>query len=354
MDWAALNALLGVSSHWDAKYLKLVMNGRPVLDEHFCDPTNTLNGVVSRASLPKVEVFLGMGASLVANQVQEISADIRDAADALSDRLMGAAEANIYCSFKDVQAFGSHYDLHEVFAVQLEGTKTWNLYANQADAPIDPPPFTDDAQQALNAQRGPLMFQARMEPGDVLYIPRGWYHDAMASSDASLHLTFSVTPMTGRGLLRLLQTAALRDPVFRADLPDHRKDSGAGFQATLAAMADRLSDLARSDGFAIEVAAEQRRRRTPPFRLNLPARPRAAFYKATGREARLERDETGASLITEAGAANVGLMAEAAEWLLSRPAFSLGELTARYRHFTTGELETLVNALLTLKLCEPV
>lgn len=51
--------------------------------------------------------------------------------------------ANVYCSFRGVQAFQTHFDLHDVFAVQAEGEKTWRIYEARADAPVAPvPPAT--------------------------------------------------------------------------------------------------------------------------------------------------------------------------------------------------------------------
>jgi len=41
-----------------------------------------------------------------------------------------------------------------------------------------------------------------MKPGDILYLPRGQYHDALTGDRASLHVTFGVAPATGLGLAR--------------------------------------------------------------------------------------------------------------------------------------------------------
>jgi hypothetical protein len=37
------------------------------------------------------------------------------------------------CSFGGVRALATHFDLHDVFAVQIEGEKVWRLYENRAD-----------------------------------------------------------------------------------------------------------------------------------------------------------------------------------------------------------------------------
>ena len=44
--------------------------------------------------------------------------------------------ANVYCSFQGVQAFQTHFDLHDVFAFQAEGEKTWRVYEARADTPV--------------------------------------------------------------------------------------------------------------------------------------------------------------------------------------------------------------------------
>ena len=55
----------------------------------------------------------------------------------------------MYCSFKGVQAFQTHYDLHDVFAVQAEGEKTWRIYESRADAPVTPLPPGDEVEKWL-------------------------------------------------------------------------------------------------------------------------------------------------------------------------------------------------------------
>lgn len=344
LDWAGFNDLLALASHWTEPNLKLVMNGRPVLPEHYCENLQTSGGPVRRAVPAKVALFTSMGASIVANNVHEISPAIRAMCDMLSAQFMGRAEANVYCSFQNVQAFGSHYDLHEVFAVQCEGEKVWRLYENRAEHPIDPPPFTDDAQAQLERSKGKLMFEVRARPGDVIYIPRGWFHDALATSEASLHVTFSITPPSGRGLFRLLEDAALLDPAFRAYLPDHRLQDGQVLAQHLANLGDRLKTIAASPALLEEVAAVQRGSGRRDFIFDLPTGVTLEWFQATGEPARILREPSGAAIETSRGRTAVPLR-EPAEWILTRPAFSMQELAARYPQYDDEELRGLVDLL---------
>ncbi len=146
--------------------------------------------------------------------------------------------ANIYCSFKGVQAFQTHYDLHDVFAFQAEGEKTWRVYEARADAPTTPIPPGDEAEQWIIESRGKVLFEAHMKPGDMLYLPRGQYHDALTGSQASLHV-ISVSRRHGAPLFKLLETAVTRESAFRAYVPDARDQ--AALRERLAALAERVS-----------------------------------------------------------------------------------------------------------------
>jgi len=313
LDWAQFNALLDQDSLWTPQSLKLVVNGRPVEPESYCVEAHTQAGVSLRPSPAKVQTWLARGASLIAGDVQELTPALRTLSAGLSRHFAGLVAANVYCSFGGVQAFETHFDLHHVFAVQVEGEKTWRLYDNRADSPTTYPIEGPGIQGWFAQTRGPLMQEIRMRPGDVLYIPRGWYHDALATEGASLHVTFSITPLHGKILFRLLEAAALQDPAFRAWLPSAASD-GERLQAHLAELGRRLAGLTALPEFRDEVAGAQERLtpRTPAY--TLPDRPVRTLYRPT----------------SLAAPAVHGLAAYALEWAMRQPQVSLEELLAEF------------------------
>lgn len=159
LDWPGLSALLSVASHWTEDRLTLILNHRPILPDFYMD-----GGTPRTADPAEVELFLSMGASLVGNDIERIAPALRAVSDALGDRFAALANANVYASFAGVQGFATHYDLHDVFALQCEGTKAWRIYANRAENPL-----------------APLAMTVTLRPGDVLYLPRGVFHDALAT-----------------------------------------------------------------------------------------------------------------------------------------------------------------------------
>ncbi len=314
LDWATFNGLLGQTALWTPETLKLVLNTRPVAPEFYCELADTQSGKRLRPSPAKVNVFLSTGASLVVNDVQTLTPALAETSAMLGQAFAGLVGANVYCSFGGVRAFATHFDLHEVFAIQVEGEKTWRLYENRAEDPVEFPVSDDQVVGWFERTRGRTMQDVLMRPGDVLYLPRGWYHDALAEPGASLHVTFSVTPLYGRILFSLLEKAALQDPAFRAWLPSASLDDGKALQAHLARLGRKLADLAAHPQFRDEIAMAQQKLVQRPADYRLPVRAALTGYRRTGL----------------ASPAFTGPVAVAMDWAFGQPDFAIEDLCAQF------------------------
>jgi hypothetical protein len=115
-----------------------------------------------------------------------------------------------YFTPRNSRGLGPHYDDHNVFVVQLQGGKTWRIYGPGDQFPIRPQEVGD------NRNLPDLLHEDDMRAGDVLYIPRGFYHEARASDDTSLHLSLSVYPHTWLDLFHEMMSF---EPEFRQALP---------------------------------------------------------------------------------------------------------------------------------------
>jgi hypothetical protein len=116
---------------------------------------------------------------------------------------------------RGAQGFTAHYDTHDVFVLQIEGTKQWRFYA-----PVRELPLAEEWRPLHKDEIGPVTMEAVMRPGDTLYMPRGHIHEAFTSEDLSLHLTVGVRVFRWLDLLqRAVAIAAARDVRFRAALP---------------------------------------------------------------------------------------------------------------------------------------
>lgn len=353
LTWDRLNEILSVSTAWTEPRLKLFIEGRRIGPEHYCDTVNTLDGEMRRVNPRKVRTFLSMGASLVANAVETLTPELRRTAGVLESALLGLTSANIYCSFGGRRAFNSHYDSHEVFAFHTEGEKVWRIYEGRADNPIAGPPDHPEVQQQLDRQKGRLLREITMRPGDLLYIPRGQLHDALASSEASLHVTFSVEPRTARILFRLLEQEAMNDSAFRAWLPNPAQDDGAALAQRLTELADRLRAIATTRAFQGEVADLQRSIFGELSEYALPAVGPLEAYEVAPRPAEVVRHADGWVLRTQAGLMSLNGLHKPAGWILGRPAFTLQELAAWFPQVEEAALRGLLTQLTAIGLVRP-
>lgn len=119
--------------------------------------------------------------------------------------------ANCYLTPAMSQGFSLHYDTHDVLILQVSGSKTWQVWDNPLPLPHEEQPFSP----ALLAHARQLA-DVTLEPGDVLYLPRGFIHGASANEAPSLHLTLGMRSMTLRDVaLAALKHAAMSTPALR-------------------------------------------------------------------------------------------------------------------------------------------
>ncbi|MEM1379243.1 MAG: cupin domain-containing protein [Pseudomonadota bacterium] len=349
LTWDGFNEALAVSRYWTDARLRIIMGSRFAMPQHYCDDAKTLDGQVMLANADKVRAFLGMGASMVANQIDGVSPTVKRYARVLQQHFGAKIAANVYCSFCDVQAFETHYDLHDVFAVQTEGEKVWRIWEGRADTPIHGLPDGEGTSRYLQATKGRLLFEAHMKPGDVLYLPRGQYHDALASSSASLHVTFSISPVRGIDVIDVLRDEAEGEALFRSYVPDGRADRTA-IKAYLQAMAQRLAAMAGSDALLDAIALKQASFDPGPDDYALPHTPDLTFYAPTGQPSRIERRDEGYMLLTQRENIILGKAHRAASWMLQQPFFSDLSLRASYPELSEDEARLLVQSLVNLGL----
>jgi ribosomal protein L16 Arg81 hydroxylase len=117
--------VLRITPYWNEETLKVYFRSRAALRENYCDTTDLRAGAKAPADPAKVKALLDLGASLIANQVHRVCPELGAIAHMLEREFAARVAANVYCSFQGVQAFQTHFDLHDVFAFQAEGEKTW-------------------------------------------------------------------------------------------------------------------------------------------------------------------------------------------------------------------------------------
>ncbi|MDB4224570.1 cupin domain-containing protein [Granulosicoccus sp.] len=155
------------------------------------------------------------GATIVVSQAHEKIESLANFRRDIQSELKLRCQTNIYLSPTGQQGFNAHFDSHDVFILQIAGTKTFNFYEGGVELP-----FQHDGFQSGEHAVGAPTQSISLEPGDTLYIPRGVMHDAVATEQTSLHITLGVYAITLRDVLIEITQALTNDEIkYRKSMP---------------------------------------------------------------------------------------------------------------------------------------
>jgi ribosomal protein L16 Arg81 hydroxylase len=350
LSWRGINRLLDMTHAWSAHSLQVVLDGTPVPADQYCARAvgRDANEAVQQPVAARLRAWMERGASLVMNDVDSLSPGLRAVSDALEGAGLGKAQANVYISWQSHKAFPAHFDTHDVWAVQVEGEKTWNIWEGRADYPVAHPAFRGLPQGHHEQAKRGLRAKVHLKTGDLLYLPRGWYHDALAEAPASVHVAYGVHAPLGLDLVNMLVERAMGDVEFRKPLPRQDGTAAAKFALTsrAALLGQRLGELARDPKVTAMLE-----RYVADFRyhrggvdllawrgLAPPETPAAAAgeadapgFRVVAQGARPVRRGSGWVLRTAAGALPLAeAEVEAVGWVLSRPDVAVAELQAAH------------------------
>jgi ribosomal protein L16 Arg81 hydroxylase len=217
--------------HWDRRAIAISAKGERRFDTlfswqtlnhllnfhefHYPDLRLALEGqVLDERANEKLIHWLQQGATLIIDRIHQWHPTLATVTAALRHDLGYATQLNAYCSFPHKQGFSCHYDTHEVFILQIDGRKEWRVFMDTFKHPL-----VDQKSSSLTPPDEPPYLSCVLQPGDVLYIPRGHWHYALALDEPSLHLTLGIHVKTGINWLEWLVEQCRQQEVWRRSLP---------------------------------------------------------------------------------------------------------------------------------------
>jgi len=172
----------------------------------------TTNGALDVAA---VYQLFNQGSTVVLAFLDNVLPSLTSLCRALERELSFPLQANAYLTPGQAQGAKYHYDTHDVFVLQITGSKHWMMYGTPLELPLNNQDFDSKIHE-----RGALAMEFELEPGDVAYIPRGVVHEARSSENLSLHITVGILCYRWADLLlEFVADASLKDPAFRRGLP---------------------------------------------------------------------------------------------------------------------------------------
>ncbi|WP_221411685.1 cupin domain-containing protein [Arthrobacter crusticola] len=204
-------------------FLRVAKEGTTFPDSSFTAPAGVGATISDQLDDTALWRKFADGATLVLQALHRTWEPIAEFNARLSTELGHPVQANAYITPPQNRGFDDHYDVHDVFVLQIEGTKRWIIHEPVLPDPLRDQVWTDRRAAVADAAKGEAYIDTLLGPGDVLYLPRGWLHAAQAQGEVSIHLTLGIHSWTRYALAEQLVQAALAllrdDPEMRRTLP---------------------------------------------------------------------------------------------------------------------------------------
>jgi ribosomal protein L16 Arg81 hydroxylase len=257
VSWNDLNLILE-RHRLEPPRLRLVQAGKAV------EPSRYLSGgtAAHRLNAGALCACLSQGATLVLDECDELAPAVQELADACAETLQSRVTVNLYGSWRTQHGFDVHWDTQDTIILQVSGRKHWKVFR-----PTRPHPLEPDIREAAKPSDADLVWEGVLNNGDLLYLPRGWWHVATPLDEPSLHLTVTIIPPRGIEFLHWLADQARDDESVRMDVPRLApQDARDAFAARLGRA---LTEGAGADALSRFLEEWDARRRARP-RLRLP------------------------------------------------------------------------------------
>ena len=174
----------------------------------------------------------GHGSSLRVNSIQALSSQLSALARNIEQSICCSVNINMYLTPCGKKALARHFDTHDVFVLQISGSKAWRIYDSPSELPLENlPTLWSESDRDMRTFRLGLQKPRYGSPslkedfilnaGDALYLPRGHWHEANSVPEsASCHLTVGLQTFSYLDLIAVaLGRAASNESLLRQCLP---------------------------------------------------------------------------------------------------------------------------------------
>ncbi len=298
-------------------FLRMAKDGVVVDGARYTRPGGVGAAIGDQVDDTAVTRLFAEGTTIVLQALHRLWPPIIDFAGALTRELGHPVQVNAYVTPPSSRGFAAHYDIHDVFVLQLAGEKRWIVHEPVHEWPLRSQPWTQHRARVERAvtETAPTI-DTVLRPGAALYLPRGFLHSAEALGDVSAHLTVGIHVVTRQALVEALLAEAEDEAELRRALPvgldlGSADALGDELDATIDALVARLREV-EPEVVAARVAARLATATRPapvaPLRQAAAAgrlAPAAVVQLRQGMRLELEETAAGASLRHPGGSIDV-------------------------------------------------
>jgi ribosomal protein L16 Arg81 hydroxylase len=195
--------------------LRLVKDGREMNLASYTKSFNwgmkTFRDVID---VPQVISAYLQGVTIVLEALHQYWKPLALFCDALTKKINLRFQSNVYVTPPKAKGLSPHYDSHDVFILQIFGSKCWKFYEPTIQLPNKRFRFNKEKSEIGN-----LIKEVKIQRGDLVYIPRGYAHEALATKDSSIHITVGINSYEWIELFKTAIDELENAPEFRKSLP---------------------------------------------------------------------------------------------------------------------------------------
>jgi lysine-specific demethylase/histidyl-hydroxylase NO66 len=201
-------------------FLRMAKDGVVVDSGRYTRPGGVGAAIGDQVDDSAVTRLFADGTTIVLQALHRLWPPIIEFAGALAGELGHPIQVNAYVTPPSSRGFAAHYDIHDVFVLQLAGKKRWIVHEPVHEWPLRSQPWTQRRREVERAvaETAPTI-DTVLRSGDALYLPRGFLHSAEALRDVSAHLTVGIHVVTRQALVEALLAVAEDEPGLREALP---------------------------------------------------------------------------------------------------------------------------------------
>lgn len=262
IGWQDINQMMR-ENRLTAPRLRLCKNGQTIPEaDYTCQHTLRRGTTIRTIAEEKFYAFLRDDATLVIDSIDQLHRPLDDFCAHLEMGFQTSLQVNTYMSWGETRGFDTHWDDHDVIILQMEGRKNWFLFGETRKYPL----YTD-LHSKENTAPTDCVWNEIIQKGDILFIPRGYWHHAVALREPSLHLTFGFSAVTGLQVIDWLKEKWLTHEAVRQDVPflESSEERTVYWTTLKNTLLDVLNDTSLED-----FVREYRAKTTPRQRFSLP------------------------------------------------------------------------------------
>ena len=222
-------------------FLRMAKDGAVVPPARFTGSGGAGANVADQVHDDAVLRLFADGATVVLQGLHRTWAPVGELAAGLAAELGHPVQVNAYITPAQSQGFAPHYDTHDVFVLQIGGSKRWRVHEPVLLSPMPAETWQQRAAEVRARAEDSPIIDTDLQPGDCLYLPRGFVHSAVAHGETSIHLTFGIHASTERDVLEAV-FEAVTERGWRTALPAGWDPGSADGMSRLAAVIEDLRD----------------------------------------------------------------------------------------------------------------